>query len=81
MARKLDSTIEGVLNEIWPNGWTLDDVKRRCKMVRVEGSQVETFYVDDVPALELWPIETEMVPTETGWTYKVTRNYRELTRG
>lgn len=79
MASKKESTIKIVLDETIPEGWTLADVKKRCRMVRVAGNPVETLHVDGVPVVEFWPIESEMVPTETGWTYKVTQKYRKLT--
>jgi hypothetical protein len=78
MAGKMDDEFRAVLNEAWPTGWTLEDVKRRCVLVRYHDSEVETLCIDGVPALELHPLELESVKTDTGWTYRVTRNYRRF---
>jgi hypothetical protein len=78
MAKKLDDTLKGVFDSCWPEGWTMDDVKRRCTRTRVHGSPVEIFYIDGVPKLELHPVELETVRTDMGWTMRLTQNYRLL---
>lgn len=78
MVRQLDDTIKVVLDSCWPPGWTLEDVKRRCSLVRRSSSEVQTFCVDGVPVLELHPVEFEQFPTETGWTMRLTQKYRDL---
>lgn len=76
MVGKVEGEIRVLLDECWPAGWTVEDVKRRCR-IEVRGN-VETYFVDDEPVLELHPIEFEQVPTDTGWTMRATRNFRRF---
>lgn len=78
MVRKKEEEFRQVLDAAFPTGWTLDDVKRRCKLMRYSWSPVETLYVDGNPVLEIHPLEFEQIRTESGWTMKVTQNYRRL---
>jgi hypothetical protein len=77
MAAKLDSTIKSALDAHW-GVWSTDDLKRRCKLVTFSGSPIQTLYADDVPILEIHPIQVETVKTETGWSLRATQNYRCL---
>lgn len=56
LAAKTDSEIKGALDDFW-GVWSLEDIKRRCQLVRVAGSPVETLYADGVPILEIHPLE------------------------
>jgi hypothetical protein len=78
MARKLDAAIADALNRFLPDGWTMDDVKRRCVRVKGPNSDVETLCMDGVPLLEIHPIEMERVPNETGFSVRFTQKYRDL---
>jgi hypothetical protein len=78
MARKLDAAIADALNRFLPDGWTMDDVKRRCVRVKGPNSDVETLCMDGVPLLEIHPIEMEKVPNETGFSVRFTQKYRDL---
>jgi hypothetical protein len=49
---KKDGEIKGALDDFCP-GWTLVDVERRCQIIRVWNSPVETLYMDGVPILEI----------------------------
>ena len=77
MASKLDSTIKGALDRHW-GVWSTDDLKRRCQLVSVHGSPIQTLYADGKPILEIHPIEVDTVKTETGWTLQATQKYRNL---
>lgn len=78
MARKKEDEFREVLDAAFPTGWTPDMIRRRCSLVRYVGSPVETLCVDGKAVLEIHPLEFEQVQTETGWTMKVTQNYRRL---
>ena len=77
MAVKLDGTIKAALDRHW-GVWSTDDLKRRCTLVRIAGSPIETLCVDGKPILEIHPLEVETVRTEHGWTLRATQNYRNL---
>lgn len=81
MAKHLDVRIKAALDAFWPPGWTLDDVKARCRLVSLIGSDVQTLYADDVPLLEVYPIQLESERTTDGWTMRLTQQYRTLRRG
>lgn len=78
MAAKQDERIKTVLDYVLPAGWTMEDVKRRCRMVSHVGSPIQTLWVDGEPVLALHPVELQHVKTDTGWTMRLTQNYREL---
>lgn len=80
MSSNLDTTIKGALDAHW-GVWSSDDLKRRCKLVTVAGSPVQTLYADDIPILEIYPLEVETVRTDTGWSLRATQNYRRLSVG
>lgn len=77
LAKRKEDEFRAVINEALPLGWTLEEVKRRCRLVRHHGDPVETLCVDGKPALEIHPVEFETVQTETGWTLKATQKYRK----
>ena len=77
MVSKKEDAIKAALDSFW-QVWSLEDIKRRCRFARAAGSPVETLYADGVPLLEFHPLETETVPTETGWTIRVTQKFRDL---
>lgn len=79
LTKRKEDEFRAVLNEALPPGWTLEEVKRRCQLVRCHGNPVETLCVDGKPVLEMHPVEFETVPTETGWTMRATQKYRKLT--
>jgi hypothetical protein len=78
MAKKLDDEIRAALDHHFGD-WTMEDVKQRCRLVRVAGSDVETFAADSTPLLELHPFEFSP-PTLDGKSYLIgcTRKYRRL---
>lgn len=78
LTKRKEDEFRAVLNEVLPPGWTLEEVKRRCQLVRYHDNPVETLCLDGKPILELHPIEFEQVETETGWTLKATQKYRKL---
>lgn len=77
MASKLDQTIAACLDRHWKT-WTMDDVRTRCRLISHVGDPVQVLYADDVPLLEIHPIEVNQIPTETGWTMVASQKYREL---
>jgi len=77
MARKLEDEMKAALDDELP-GWTLLDVQKRCRMVRVAGSPVETLYLDDRPLLEIWPIESRTETRGESIVVTFTRQVRRL---
>jgi hypothetical protein len=78
MVAKKEGEIKAALDEFWP-AWTLEDIKRRCQLVRVWNSPVETLVMDGVPLLEIHPLEfTEPVLEGDRYVSRVTQNYRRL---
>lgn len=72
-----ETQLREALNEAFP-GWTLDSLKGRAQLVRVEGNPVETFVVDGVPLLEIWPVEWDLVLEADGWKYCGTQKFKKL---
>lgn len=59
--------------------WPMDEVRARCKIVRVHGSDIETLYVDGKPALEIHPIEFgPMVSDGEKYTQQIIRKFRRF---
>lgn len=78
MVAKKEGEIKAALDEFCP-AWTLEDIKRRCQIVRHWNSPVETLVMDGVPLLEIYPLEIAE-PALVGDRYvtRVTQNYRRL---
>jgi len=79
MTRQLDAEIRAALTDRW-GLFAAEDVKRRCQIVRIAGSPIETLHIDGVPALQIWPVEQETIATDTGWTLRLTRKVRRIPR-
>lgn len=78
MVSKKEGEIKSALDEFWA-AWTMEDIKRRCQLVRVAGSPVETLYADGVPILEIHPMEfAEPVLEGDRYVQRVTQNFRRL---
>ena len=82
MARQLEEEIRRALDAHWPDGWTYDDVRRRCVLQRYAHDPVEVFCADGKPLLYIWPVESEIedreFPHVLRYTRKVRRLYQEL---
>lgn len=81
MAQKKEAEFRAVLDAVFPTGWNMELVKRRCQLVRYFGSPVETLCIDGKPALEIHPLQFDQKQTDTGWTMTVTQQYRRLGMG
>lgn len=80
IAGQKEGVITEVLNAVMP-GWTMDDVRIRCRWVRYPGSPVETLQVDGEDVLEMHPIEVEPPVMEFDrYVSRLTQNYRKLGR-
>lgn len=79
LTKRKEDEFRAVINEVLPPGWTMEDVKRRCSLVRYHGSPIETLCIDGKPVLVLYPVEFETVETDTGRTMRCTQKYRKLT--
>lgn len=77
MVGKMDDEIRAALNQFWPV-WTLEDVKRRCRIARIAGSPVETLCADGIPLLEMHPVESTMERTADSYVIRYTRRFRRL---
>jgi hypothetical protein len=77
MVGKLESEVRATLDGAEP-GLTLADIKARCRIVTVLGSPVETLWLDNLPLLEWWPIESEMERRDDSYVVRYTRRYRRL---
>lgn len=78
MISKKEAEIKAVLDEFCPT-WTLEDIKRRCQLVRVWDSPVETLVMDGVPLLEIHPMEFTRATLEgDNYVMHITQNYRRL---
>lgn len=75
MYRKMDDEVRSALNAFWPV-WTLDDVKRRCQIVRVAGQPLEILCADGIPLLEIYPVETSMELKGDRYVMTMTRRFR-----
>lgn len=80
MVGQLEEEIRAALDAHWSDGWTYGDVRRRCVLQRVPNDPVETFIVDGVPLLHIWPVETEMERHEDRVVLRYTRQIRRLYR-
>ena len=80
MVAKKEGELRDVLNAAFPTGWTMDDVRGRCRLIRYTGSLIEMLFIDGIPALEIHPLEFTQEQTDTGWTMRVTQKYRRLNR-
>lgn len=78
MAAKLDIEIRRALDAFWAEPWSLEDVKRRCQIVGRFEDLLQILYVDGIPVLEIHPLQTETVKTETGWVLRASQNFRCL---
>lgn len=79
LTKRKEDEFRAIINETLPPGWTLEDVRRRCQLIRLINDPIETLCVDGKPVLEIHPLEFKNVETETGWTMLVTQKYRKLT--
>lgn len=77
MVGKMEDEIRSALNQFWPV-WTLEDVKRRCRIVRIAGSPVETLCADGIPLLEMHPVESTMERTADSYIIRYSRKFRRL---
>lgn len=77
MVRKLEDEIRYVLSAYLP-GWTMTDVKRRCRIVRVAGVAYETLYCDDTPLLDIYPVSVEQRMEGDRIVVRFTRQFRPL---
>lgn len=73
---QLEDQIRLALNHYWPNGWTLDDVRRYCQRVKIDGEEAETFYIDGKPMLLIYPMKSEVIGRKMKVTQQVERLYR-----
>lgn len=78
MVAKKDSEFKGALDDFCP-GWTLVDIKQRCRIERVWNSPVETLVMDGVPILEIHPMEfAEPVLEGDRYIVRINQNFRRL---
>lgn len=78
LTSKMEVEIREALNAFWPV-WTLEDVKRRCQIVRC--GETETLYADGIPLLEMHPPEQSIERTDVSYIVRVTRKFRRLHNG
>lgn len=79
LAKRKEDEFREVIDAFLAPGWSMEDVKRRCQIVRYANKLVETLCIDGKPVLEIHPLEFEQAKTETGWTIRATQKYRKLT--
>jgi len=78
MAAKKEAEIKAVLDDYCP-GWTMVDIKSRCRLERMWNSPVETLIMDSTPLLEIYPPEFGEATLEGDrYVMRVTQNYRRL---
>lgn len=80
MVGYLDAEIKAALDAVSP-GWTLIDVKARCRIERVAGLPFETLYLDSTPLLEIHPVECELERLDDRVVARYTRKIRRLPTG
>lgn len=79
MVTKMDDEIRSALNHFWPV-WSADDVKRRCQLVRVAGSPIETLCADGVPLIEIGPVQIHTELSRDTYVVRLTRTIRRVAR-
>jgi len=77
LTTQMDGEIRTALNAFWPE-WTIYDVRRRCQIVRVLPSPIETVCADGVPLLEMYPIESHTEQKGDRYVITYTRKFRRL---
>lgn len=80
MVAKKEREIGGAIDDVLGAGnWAIADMARRCQLVRVHGSTVETLYLDGKPILEIHkPIFHEPVLEGGRYISRITQNFRRL---
>lgn len=80
MMAKHDGEIKDALDDFCP-GWALVDIKRRCHLIRIGSSPVETLYMDGMPILEIHPPQFGAPVMEDGRNVvRITQNFRRLSQ-
>jgi hypothetical protein len=77
MMAKLEGELNAALDDAEP-GWTLLDVKHRCRLVSVHGSPWQTLWLDNRPLMEFGPVETTTETRDDRTIVRFTRQFRRL---
>lgn len=80
MVTHVEGEFKAALDAALP-GWTLLDVKNRCRLVSIKGLPFETLFLDDKPLLELGPIEYSQTIEGDAFKIRYTRSIRRLATG
>lgn len=64
LLEKVEQEVQAALDAYAP-GWTIDDVRWRCSLTSAGPGTVQTLKFDERPLLEIYPVETEVVPDTT----------------
>ena len=80
LAAAMAAQKESLLRSVIPGNWSLSEIKARCAIqISLGSNPVETFFVDGVPVLEIYPAEWEVVESAGTTTLLSTQKYRRLT--
>ena len=79
MMGKMEDEIRSAINSKIGYVWDLDEVRRRCRLVRYSHSSVEVLLIDGEPVLEIYPPEFgPLVNDGEKITQQITRKFRRL---
>ncbi len=77
-ASSLEAEYQAAIDAAGGTGWSRDEIRQRCRLIRLAGSPVETLHIDGVPMLEIHPTQSELIEGSEAYTLKVTMNVRRL---
>lgn len=78
LADDTDSMLRLAISKAIGDSWTLPNLRGRLRSVRRVGDSFETFYLDDVPLVQLYDPEFSHETRDTSYILKVSRRYRLL---
>lgn len=77
LLKKVEQEVQAALDAYAP-GWTLDDVRWRCSLISAGPETLQTLKFDEQPLLEIYPVESEVVPDMTVTRVRYTQKVRRL---